>query len=1169
MTPRPRPISGTKSRPLSAIYIGPAHSPNVSSSPSIPDLPEPPSPTSSGGSGLPSPPASNSTGSGGTNAGSPRRRPTLRENGTTPGKPSINMLNGVHEEFRGSRSRVESVVDDDDEYEHENDEDNTARFVDGRRRSLQDAPSDNRSALQRVKSLTERNRMVLDKLSSISRLSSPAPSNRTRSPMTPPSAVSSSSATSSFAASSSRPSSSLVRPASRAHSVFRLEPSHSGSETERESEHPFSTHSYSSSDDRSSIALSTTTAPEPYAPTHIRERRISEPFSPGKSARTRDRERGRDSSGPEPGPSHTPRKRVSMAMSVDEGYSRSRRQEDSREQDVDVTTAALAAVASSRRSPTATLGRRSRQPLPQEFRESERHVVDSKPNGEPSTPHRNRASERASLSPRSSLNHPTPTQTSPRRPTANRQSTVRELTRKHQTRWLSEDLTVAMDAEDESMSRPLNGNGLSRRQTLRSGSSESPLAINGGRSLVSEGLRAAGIVRRRDPAEDVFASSMSSSRAAAQGRVQSRASTEAQEWDERESPEQMRHSDTRTRLSEPSSMYRTPVTQRENERNFATSSLGRPGTSMAALHHDTVENGARTAPSRLRSYRSSLTLDRDPDRPASQQQEFAHRPPSSDRAYDSPNGLVRASSTIPAVSHSVIFRDSNGEHRRLLLEALGMFESHLSRVPPMGATTTSTIPELFGNAQHVVHSLDRLNGMVRAATHRALEAQIDAEVAMADMDGPAPDVDLIDLWRQVGAEHRENLRVSDELVRNMTGFLLGVGKVLRETAHGGQLPSRDGADEGTTGRLEPETPVTPASAAVERMSDGRKSRETRRSWDPAQMESRNVISRLSGREQNSLPAPRHTSSVTLSRGSGASSSEGRSVTDAALEQTPQPARQTPSAIPKSSSARRLYTPRERATPDTLPSLNTSLPPRDLSGEYEPSPTPMSRHSQSAHPDHARALPTLAVAPSLPTLPSESLLRHSGTITSISTTTSTRSDRRKISSGSNLTIVPAMLKPSSATTALTTHTVSNAPTYDSAPSPLSRSNSASTSSSRPSGVIFSRPSTISVSTLSGLQQQHEDPRKRPISTASSTTGERQAPVAPKAVTALLSPQSGSETERPAQRLPFSSRSRASLERALGDRASELSRTPTGSQSQASTLSERRERRRTITEIFAQR
>ena len=107
-------------------------------------------------------------------------------------------------------------------------------------------------------------------------------------------------------------------------------------------------------------------------------------------------------------------------------------------------------------------------------------------------------------------------------------------------------------------------------------------------------------------------------------------------------------------------------------------------------------------------------------------------------------------------------RDPNSDHRRLMLEALSVFESHLSRLPPMGQTTTTTIPEVFQSAQHLVHALDRLNAMLKDGTNKALEAQIDAELADSK-DG----VDLPELWREVGADHRENLRVSDEVVRNV------------------------------------------------------------------------------------------------------------------------------------------------------------------------------------------------------------------------------------------------------------------------------------------------------------------------------------------------------------------------------------------------------------------
>lgn len=153
----PRPVLASKSRPLSAIFIGSAGS----SSPALPDLPEPPSPsTSSNASGLPSPPATNSTGSGSvgkgsTNAGSLRHR-------TPSSKSNSSMSSGVGDKSYGYNKKRSSFIDDEDDAdENGNDEDNTARFNGERRRSLSSKGTpDNQAALQRVKSLTQRNRMV-------------------------------------------------------------------------------------------------------------------------------------------------------------------------------------------------------------------------------------------------------------------------------------------------------------------------------------------------------------------------------------------------------------------------------------------------------------------------------------------------------------------------------------------------------------------------------------------------------------------------------------------------------------------------------------------------------------------------------------------------------------------------------------------------------------------------------------------------------------------------------------------------------------------------------------------------------------------------------------------------------------------------------------------------
>lgn len=68
------------------------------------------------------------------------------------------MLNGNYDNETNSRLTTNIKEDyEDDENENDNEEDNTARL--DRRRSLK-TPSENILALQRVKSLTQRNRLV-------------------------------------------------------------------------------------------------------------------------------------------------------------------------------------------------------------------------------------------------------------------------------------------------------------------------------------------------------------------------------------------------------------------------------------------------------------------------------------------------------------------------------------------------------------------------------------------------------------------------------------------------------------------------------------------------------------------------------------------------------------------------------------------------------------------------------------------------------------------------------------------------------------------------------------------------------------------------------------------------------------------------------------------------
>lgn len=73
------------------------------------------------------------------------------------------MSGGSGDRSYGYNKKRGSTLDDEDEQdENENDEDHTARLSDDRRRSFPKAASDNQSALQRVKNLTQRNRMVCD-----------------------------------------------------------------------------------------------------------------------------------------------------------------------------------------------------------------------------------------------------------------------------------------------------------------------------------------------------------------------------------------------------------------------------------------------------------------------------------------------------------------------------------------------------------------------------------------------------------------------------------------------------------------------------------------------------------------------------------------------------------------------------------------------------------------------------------------------------------------------------------------------------------------------------------------------------------------------------------------------------------------------------------------------
>jgi hypothetical protein len=505
--------------------------------------------------------------------------------------------------------------------------------------------------------------------------------------------------------------------------------------------------------------------------------------------------------------------------------------------------------------------------------------------------------------------------------------------------------------------------------------------------------------------------------------------------------------------------------------------------------------------------------------------------PFATRRHTTMTPLQPGSGSTPSSGHSL----ATSEHGRLMLEALQMFESHLSRLPPMGNTTTQTIPDLFRSAQNIVHASDKLNGLLRAGTNGALEEQIDAEVG--NNEGAAGGEEVAEVWRRVGGELRESLRISDEVVRTMTGFLLGVGKVLKETV----AASRDGlqqharsvsVDEEPVGRrdgVSPDIGHTNGSGG-RRSTEGRLSAQSRRSWEPSPRNpgDASVSKRFSARAEARPPSALNT----------------HRDADIGLDAERDPSRAASSRnglMTLSGTVRRLFSPREQR--EQRLDVDTSL---DSPNGYEPSPTPGTRQVKASL-GRARTLPPITVPPPLPSLPSESSLRHKGI------NVEDKPNRRKPSVASIQTIrgsnpiLPSVPTP---TTALSRD---DGGTY-----PVTRNDSGG--STRTTNVTFSRPSTISVSALSGLHLQ----RKRTVSGTSSTAEEVNT-----SVQQVVSPLSGSETERDARRNTVGARAagRMSLDGAAHrDREGVGNREGGRGQAPVVAPTLRRERRRTVTEIF---
>ncbi|KAF8491184.1 hypothetical protein F5888DRAFT_1069075 [Russula emetica] len=729
-------------------------------------------------------------------------------------------------------------------------------------------------------------------------------------------------------------------------------------------------------------------------------------------------------------------------------------------------------------------------------------------------------------------------------------------------RWMSEDLrstssrSIVDDNEDDD---PLSsGSDHGSRQAARRGTIENPPSAR----LVGEGLRAAGVKVKNNGADLFHESEHPPEKAKGPRRPTPISTISSQERESVISPNKV-ITPLRTGMFDD---LRTPAngsSLHRAERMTYSGPQSRPTTSMADFRPINEDLPPNTAPPAVRTYKASF--DRDREGMVSRQAlytPFSTAP--QDRSYGSPRTRPRETPALPLDEQAI-------EHLRLMDESLTMFEGQLSRLPPMGDTSTATVPEVFRNAQAVVRFSEQVNGMLRAATNRSLDRLIETEVSDAS---PNSQVDMVGLWRDIGGDFRDMLRVSDELVRTMTGFLLGVGKVLRDSSAigagaGSTLQHLRGSSDDFSRRSATDArSSTSAGTGSGRGSGsgdgvgGRRSTESRRSWDLPRVERDrgDLLRRASSRvDANVLSNQRTPSSMLLRERDPPRRQSPLGPTEDVL---PAPAR-----APVGSSVRRLFTPgpqREReSTPSASvkPELATIESQKSLhiEDDYVPSPSPAPHLRQ---PDgNTRKLQPLFIPNPIPALPSESRADQQPFPSTVDksinrrrSTASTTTLRGSTSVNPGLNITTPSAAP---TTAVTPHTVTPA-----VPPPVSRTESSQSSSSASSKrhsttVTFSRPSAVSVSALNGLQQL--DARNR--TTSALNEGSALMPTTPLSATSPWTSQSGSETERPQPRMTLGRRT-------IGAKSHlSLDAPPPGGGTQTLTRSTARERRRTITEIFS--
>ena len=476
----------------------------------------------------------------------------------------------------------------------------------------------------------------------------------------------------------------------------------------------------------------------------------------------------------------------------------------------------------------------------------------------------------------------------------------------------------------------------------------------------------------------------------------------------------------------------------------------------------------------------------------------------------SPFSTHRLNSQTPGGGSST----NQTEHVKLMLESLTMFETQLNKLPlgkSVGSSTGTgaSQTELARNAQSMVYAAERLSGLLKQASGRALEEQVEVEVEGSSSSSTGPNAQEIgSIWGRVASDYRENSRVADELVRGMTGFLLGIGRVIRDIGppssdHSGGSPSVHGRNAsldaaGEDGRLRRDG----GSPDVGSGGSGRRSASSRNSWEPRERD------RIAGAASGSTGsggavAGGHRPESVLARASPATYQKLRSDRELQYETPPPPSHQqqhfrqgsirklppTPGDRPEST--RKLFTPREQREQmldakfsSSRPVDGSGIPARDsqetvqpLPQSHEPSPTPASRTRDGLQERERTRLTPLNLPKPLPTLPSEALVRRqtinsnaeritapTPASTPIAALTSSTSRDRIATVRSCLPTTP--INP---TTALTPHTVSNASSHVSPHTGASGSGSllrTASGRSERSQVTFSRPAVSAA--LTGLQ-----------------------------------------------------------------------------------------------------